>query len=201
MTQAAEEQRTKPHYPFLARQIIFWSGLGVAFVVCFLMFFHKQAFWMAAASYCGTVFALDLIFFLAKIRFDRFLDPVQLGLSEGVTLDQMKRYQHSRSYIRFASFLTASLACFAGFFWNFPLGMFVGTYLLSTLLGIIGVRLFSSLVFPKTFQIRPLKEEELDSEIPHSTALDLAYKTTGRMDIQALSSAPSETLSSRFPLH
>lgn len=183
MTQTAEEQRTNPHHPFLARQIIFWSGLGVAFAVWFLMFFHNQAFWIAAASYCGTVFALDLIFFLGKVRFDRFVDPAQLLLSEGVTLDQMKRYQQSRSYLRFASFLIASLAGLAGFCWGFPLEMFVGTYVLSTLLGLIGVRFFSSLVFPKTFQIRPLKEEELESNIPHSIALDLAYKTTGRMNI------------------
>ena len=182
MTTTLTKIDNKLHAPFALRKIIAFAGLLVAAGFYVLNFFSKDVFVLSLSAYMVTVVLLDVAMTLLKRKPSHYADPVQLLKSEKVTPKQLDAYYQSRLYIRLSSCLVALSAATVGYFLGYPFEAFAGTYVVATLIGIVSVRVFSDLVFPKLLYKRSLTAQEMNSGISYAQALALSYGLTGKFD-------------------
>lgn len=156
------------HDPFLIRRWIVVSNAALGIVVAFLGGFFLErdpipgdplgwghltgCFLFGLALYFCCVNVGDVLsHFVLKLKSSSFSDEALLLKIEGVTGEELDHYCDTRRHIRMLSLSAASLAF--GISWIFEssraLTAFCIAYILSTLLGILAVRIFSKRRRPK----------------------------------------------------
>lgn len=157
------------HDPFLIRKWIVASGVIVGILGCFLEWIPLRGtpqvgpplngipFLQLALYFCWVTLADGLSHFGLKLKPSSFSDEAQLLKEQKVTGEELDHYFDTRRNIRISSLLVASLAfgisVLPGAF--DPLPAFCIVYILSTLLGILGVRCFSKTKRPQLIRREP----------------------------------------------
>jgi hypothetical protein len=171
---AKEEQEKSSHDPFLIRSRIVVSGIIAGIVVAFLGCyfwegdpipgdplgwgdFEWSLLFGLALYFCCVTVGDFLSHFVLKLKSSTFSDEEKLLKEQGVAGEELDYYFDTRRNIRMSSLLVASLVLgFSLFFGSFePLSAFCITYILSTIVGIFAVRIFSKRRRPKLIRRDP----------------------------------------------
>lgn len=142
-----EPAKQSSHRPFVIRKTIVFSA--VVFAVVGGVLFGNPV--LGIALYFGLATLFDAISYYAlDLKSSDFADPEALLKSERVTKEEFDAYFDTRRNIRLNSFCAASIVLSLAFVNSFyPLEAFCLLYILSTIAGILYVRMFGKINRPR----------------------------------------------------